>query len=218
MNRLVTSIVGIVISGPIAVIIWPVCFYGFGQSAIMSTLWSISGGVLVFFASSLYMSARFLKKHGLSRKEYQYIKGNIKEAKSKIFRACKALLSIRHLPSLKERIELVRMIRKIYSLTKKEPKRFYQAEKFYFSHLDSTLELAEKYVFLASQPKKNKELDLSLIETRRTLEQLTKLVEEDLYEVISNDIQELDYEIDVAKQTLKNTKESSLINGSRKWK
>ena len=218
MNRLVTSVVGIVISGPIAVIIWPVCFYGFGQTIILSTIWSVLGGVLAFGASSIYMNARFLKKHGLSRKEYRYINGNIKEAKSKVFRACKALLSIRHIPSLKERIELVRMIRKIYSLTKKEPKRFYQAEQFYFSHLDSTLELAEKYVFLAAQPKKNKELDLSLIETRRTLEKLTKTVEEDLYEVISNDIQELDFEIDVAKQTIKNTKESSLISGSKKWK
>ncbi|KMY48444.1 5-bromo-4-chloroindolyl phosphate hydrolysis family protein [Peribacillus loiseleuriae] len=218
MNRLVTSIAGIVISGPIAVIIWPVCVYGFGQTIILSTIWSVLGGVLAFGASSIYMTARFLKKHGLSRKEYRYIQGNVKEAKSKVFRACKALLSIRHIPSLKERIELVRMIRKIYSLTKKEPKRFYQAEQFYFSHLDSTLELAEKYVFLAAQPKKNKELDLSLIETRRTLEKLTKTVEEDLYEVISNDIQELDFEIDVAKQTIKNTKESSLITGSKKWK
>ncbi|MFJ5623145.1 5-bromo-4-chloroindolyl phosphate hydrolysis family protein [Peribacillus loiseleuriae] len=218
MNRLVTSIAGIVISGPIAVIIWPVCVYGFGQTIILSTIWAVLGGVLAFGASSIYMTARFLKKHGLSRKEYRYIKGNVKEAKSKVFRACKALLSIRHIPSLKERIELVRMIRKIYSLTKKEPKRFYQAEQFYFSHLDSTLELAEKYVFLAAQPKKNKELDLSLIETRRTLEKLTKTVEEDLYEVISNDIQELDFEIDVAKQTIKNTKESSLITGSKKWK
>lgn len=218
MNRFVTSIVGIIISSPIAVIIWPISFFGFGQSIFLSTLWSVLGGVVVFGASSIFMSARFLKKHGLSRKEYQYIKGNVKEAKSKVFRASKALLSIRHIPSLKERIELVRMIRKIYSLTKKEPKRFYQAEQFYFSHLDSTLELAEKYVFLAAQPKKNKELDLSLIETRRTLEKLTKSVEEDLYEVISNDIQELDYEIDVAKQTIKTTKESSLINGSGKWK
>lgn len=45
---------------------------------------------------------------------------------------------------------MIKMIRKIYSLTKKEPKRFYQAEQFYYSHLDSATELAEKYVFYHS--------------------------------------------------------------------
>ncbi|MDA6131605.1 5-bromo-4-chloroindolyl phosphate hydrolysis family protein, partial [Escherichia coli] len=74
----------------------------------------------------------------------------------------KAMFSIRHFPTLKQRMEFMRVTRRIYRLTRSEPKRFYPAEKFYFSHLDSAVELAEKYVFLSSQPRKSRELDQSL--------------------------------------------------------
>ena len=154
----------------------------------------------------------------MTRKEYQFIKKNIDDAKRKISRLHKALFSIRHIPSLKQRMELMRTTRKIYRLTKKEPKRFYKAEQFYFSHLDSAVELSEKYVFLSAQPKKTYELDQSLYETRRTLEQLTSMVEEDLYKVISDDIDQLNFEIDVAKHTIKTKKDSQIIDESRRLK
>lgn len=113
---------------------------------------------------------------------------------------------------------MIKMIRKIYSLTKKEPKRFYQAEQFYYSHLDSAMELAEKYVFLAQQPKKNRELEISLTETRKTLKELTYTIEKDLYKVIADDIDNLNFELDVAKQSIKTRKESQVIDESRRLK
>jgi 5-bromo-4-chloroindolyl phosphate hydrolysis protein len=92
-------------------------------------------------------------------------------------------------------------------MAQKEPKRFYQAEQFYFSHLDSVVELTEKYSFLASQPKKSLEINQSLIETRQTLNELTKVLEEDLYHVVSDDVDHLNFEIDVAKHSIKKQKE-----------
>jgi 5-bromo-4-chloroindolyl phosphate hydrolysis protein len=154
----------------------------------------------------------------LTRKEYQYIKKNLIEAKPKIWRVQKALISVRHISSFKQRKEMIKMIRKIYNLTKKEPKRFYQAEQFYYSHLDSAMELAEKYVFLAQQPKKNRELELSLTETRKTLKELTNTIEKDLYKVIADDIDNLNFELDVAKQSIKTRKESQVIDESRRLK
>lgn len=101
----------------------------------------------------------------------------------------------------------------------KEPKRFYKAEEFYFSHLDSLVELTEKYSFISSQPKQNSEMGQSLIETRRTLIELTKVVEDDLYHVISDDINTLNFEIDVAKHTIQKKKELKFPEENRwlKW-
>jgi 5-bromo-4-chloroindolyl phosphate hydrolysis protein len=100
-------------------------------------------------------------------------------------------------------------------MTMKEPKRFYQAEEFYFSHLDSIVELTEKYSFLSSQPKQNSEMGQSLIETRRTLNELTKVLEEDLYHVISDDLDTLNFEIDVAKHTIKKKKDAKFPEENR---
>ncbi|WP_186819927.1 5-bromo-4-chloroindolyl phosphate hydrolysis family protein, partial [Bacillus tropicus] len=75
---------------------------------------------------------------------------------------------------LKQNAEILRITRRIYLLTKQEPKRFYQAERFYYQTLDSVVELTEKYALLSSQPRKNKDLSMSLSETRMTLAELSR--------------------------------------------
>jgi 5-bromo-4-chloroindolyl phosphate hydrolysis protein len=202
MNSFLSFLLRTAVAVPSAITIWLLSYFAFYNTFFISSAASLAGGALIYWLVSLYSDSRFLKKSGLTRKEYRYIKKNLEEAKKKISRLHKLLFSIRHLPSLKERVELLRMIRKIYGLTKKEPKRFYQAERFYFSHLDSVLELTEKYEFLSSQPKKNRDLDWSLNETRKTLSEMSRLIEQDLYQVIENDIDTLNFEIDVAKHSI----------------
>jgi 5-bromo-4-chloroindolyl phosphate hydrolysis protein len=97
---------------------------------------------------------------------------------------------------------LVRIVNKIYGITKREPKRFYQAEQFYYTNLDSIVELTEKYAFLNSQPVKTPELTQSLKETRLTMNRLTDSLERDLYTVIEDDIDDLQFELDVAKKSI----------------
>ncbi|MGV2939734.1 5-bromo-4-chloroindolyl phosphate hydrolysis family protein [Mesobacillus sp. LC4] len=216
MNPFVLFIIRTAVSLPSSILIWLVSFFGFDQTFSMASLVAIVGGGIVYWLTGAVLKNRFLKKHGLSRKEYQYIKKNLDEAKLKINRLQKALFSIKHIRSLKDRIELLRMTKNIYKLTNKEPRRFYQAEKFYFSHLDSVLELTEKYAFLSSQSKTNRELEYSLRDSQETLEDLTKLVEKDLYVLLSNDIDHLNFEIDVAKNSIKKYKE--LPDESRRLK
>jgi 5-bromo-4-chloroindolyl phosphate hydrolysis protein len=203
MNAFLSFLIRMGVAAPSTVLIWLLSFFALDQTFGMASVLSLAGGALIYGLATLYTSTSFLKKNQLTRKEYRYIKKNLDEAKPKISRLQKTLFSIRHLPSLKERVELVRVIRKIYSLTKKEPKRFYLAERFYFSHLDSVLELSEKYAFLSTQPKKNRELEHSLYETRETLSELSKLVEQDLYRILEEDLDDLNFEIDVAKYSLK---------------
>ncbi|MFJ7754223.1 5-bromo-4-chloroindolyl phosphate hydrolysis family protein [Peribacillus muralis] len=218
MNRFLTDFMSILVAFPVVLPVLLISYFALNLPLVASVALSIAGGALSYCLSSVYFSSRFLKKHGLTRKEYQYIKKNISEAKPKIWRVQKALISVRHISSFKQRKDMIKMIRKIYSLTKKEPKRFYQAEQFYYSHLDSATELAEKYVFLSQQPRKNRELELSLAETRKTLKELTKTIEKDLYNVIADDIDNLNFELDVAKQTIKTRKETQVIDESRRLK
>ncbi|WP_057913918.1 5-bromo-4-chloroindolyl phosphate hydrolysis family protein [Peribacillus muralis] len=218
MNRFFTDFISILVAFPFVLPVLLISYFTLNMPLVASVALSIAGGALAYCLSLAYFSSRFLKNHGLTRKEYHYIKRNINEAKPKIRRVQKALISVRHISSFKQRKDMIKMIRKIYSLTKKEPKRFYQAEQFYYSHLDSATELAEKYVFLSRQPRKTRELELSLAETRKTLKDLTKTIEQDLYNVIADDIDNLNFELDVAKHTIKTRKESQVIDESRRLK
>ena len=207
MNSFLKFITGVFVSIPAAVIVGLVSFFAGDQTFLLSSAISVAGGAVTYIAMSMYMESRFLKKHGLTSKEYKYIKKNLNEAKQKIARLQKTLLSIRNISNLKQRIDILRITKKIYSLSQKEPKRFYLAERFYFSHLDSVVELTEKYALLSAQPKKNHEIEQSLSDTRFTLNELTKSLENDLYQALSADIDHLNFEIDVAKHSIKSLKE-----------
>ncbi|WP_160725532.1 5-bromo-4-chloroindolyl phosphate hydrolysis family protein [Bacillus sp. USDA818B3_A] len=207
MNPFVAFIIRSFVAVPVTVITWLVCYFPLDFTFGASTIIAILGGILTHVILSLFQNIGYVKKHQLTRKEYRYIKKNLKEAKLKIRRLNRSIFKIRDIYSVKQRIDINRITKKIHKMTTKEPSRFYKAEEFYFSHLDSIVELTEKYHFLSAQPKQNQEIGQSLIETRRTLNELTKVLEEDLYRVISDDIDTLNFEIDVAKHTIQKKKE-----------
>jgi 5-bromo-4-chloroindolyl phosphate hydrolysis protein len=183
-----------------------ISFFALDQTYLFSLLFGFLGGAIVFFFLSWLSGHRFLRRNGISRREYSYIKRNLKEAKVKINRLQKSLIRVGNLSNMKQSYELIRLVNKIYTITKKEPRRFFQAERFYFTHLDSIVELSEKHAFLASQPAKTKELTNSLHETRMTIQQLTNSLENDLYKVLEDDIDDLNFELDVAKHAIKKTR------------
>ncbi|MEC1525859.1 5-bromo-4-chloroindolyl phosphate hydrolysis family protein [Neobacillus niacini] len=218
MNRFLSFLIQSVVTVPSAVTVWFLSYFAFDLTFLVSSAISLAGGVIVYKITSAVITSRFLKKHQLTRKEYRYIKKNLDEAKQKINKLNRSLFSIRDLPTIKQRLDVLRITRKIQSMTQTEPRRFYKAEKFYFSHLDSVVELTEKYRFLSQQPKKNHEIDVSLYETRQTLTDLTKALEEDLYHVISDDLDTLNFEIDVAKHSIKKLNDTKTIDESRRLK
>lgn len=215
MNPFISSVIRSFVAVPVTILIGLFSLFAFHQSFWLSVVFALIGGGLTHLILGIFMTASFIKKQKLSRREYRYIKKNLHEAKQKIHRMNKILFRVRDLSSVRQRIDVLRISKKIYRMTRKEPKRFYLAEEFYFSHLDSVLELSEKYSFLSAQPKKNAELNEALMETRHTFKELAKVVEEDLYRVISDDIDHLNFEIDVAKHSLKKHKDSTLPDEKR---
>ncbi|MGM0751008.1 MAG: 5-bromo-4-chloroindolyl phosphate hydrolysis family protein [Bacillota bacterium] len=173
----------------------------------LTFLSSLGTGILLFFVVKGLQKRWWLKKNGLSSQEFRYINKNLKEAKEKVKRLQKQQLRVRSLGAFKQILELNRLSRRIYQLVKKEPKRFFSAESFFFYHLDSVVEITEKYTFLAAQPGKNKEAFLSLQQTRTTLDDLTGSLEKDLQNVLANDMDTLQFELNFANQHLSHKKD-----------
>lgn len=65
------------------------------------------------------------------------------------------------------------------------------------------MELSERYAQLAAQPVKNEQIYLSLKETQSTLEDLSESIKKDIYQVLSSDVDDLQFELDVARHSLK---------------
>jgi 5-bromo-4-chloroindolyl phosphate hydrolysis protein len=184
------------------ILVWLISFFSFDQTVLISLLFGFLGGTGVYLLLGWILNRQYLKENGITRREYKYIRNNLKEAKEKINRLQKAVLRIRNFPDMKQNYEVIKLVNKIYSTTKKEPKRFFKAEQFYFTNLDSIVEITEKYALLHSQPAKTPELKISLKETRLTIDKLTDSLENDLYRVLEDDIDDLRFELDVAKKTM----------------
>lgn len=186
-----------------AVLIWFILFLGFDMGFLASSGISTLAGLITFFGVKFVSDYRFLKKNRLTRKEYAYIQKNLQEAKRKIARLQKSFLSVRTMGAFKQLYELNRLAKRMYAIVNKDPRRFYQSERFFFYHLDSVVEISERYARLASQPVKNDNIYLSLKETQSTLEDLNESIKKDIYHVLSSDVDDLQFELDVARHSLK---------------
>ncbi|PAV30829.1 protein xpaC [Virgibacillus profundi] len=193
-----------------AALTWLLSFFIFSQTFLFSSLYALAGGAVLYVSVKQIGNFRYLQKEGLTRRELKYIQKNLKEAKGKISRLQKALIQVRSLDQAKQNFEIIRTVRKIYSNTKKEPKRFYQAEGFYYKNLDSLVELTEKYAYLSSQPTKSWEMAESLLDTKRTVRSLNQTVKKDLHIMLKDDVDTLHFELDVAKQSFKKNDRSVL--------
>ncbi|MFK4997715.1 5-bromo-4-chloroindolyl phosphate hydrolysis family protein [Bacillus sp. N9] len=97
-------------------------------------------------------------------------------SKKKINRLQKAFFSVRTMGAFKQLYELNKLVKRMHSIVSKDPRRFYQSERFFFYHLDSVVELSERYADLAAQPIKNDTIYISLKETQSTLEDLSESI------------------------------------------
>ena len=89
---------------------------------------------------------------------------------------------------------------------KSNPKSFYHVEKFFYAHLDSAVELTSKYSMLVNQPLKDKDLRIALQNTRETLVDVNKQLEQDLRSVLSSDLEKLQMELDFVDVTMNRKK------------
>lgn len=183
-------------------IIWLLSFFAFGQVFLFAAFYALVGGVGTYYSLKYFTTYRYAKENGLTRQEYKFISKNLKESKDKIQRLQRALFQVRQFGNMRENREIIATVRRIYMNTKREPRRFYQAESFYYKHLDSLVEIAEKYAYLSAQPVKSREMNEMMRDSRHAIIVLGQTVKKDLRVMLNDDVDILDFELDVAKRTI----------------
>lgn len=142
------------------------------------------------------------KKLGMTRSEYKHVRVQIKEAQKKIKLLQSQYYRVRSISSFKQLMNMVKVSNKIITQVQQNPRKFYLAEPFFYSHLDSALELTEKYTMLVGLPVKDHELKATLQDTREMLTSLNSVIERDLKLTLSSDVEKLRMELDYARLTV----------------
>lgn len=178
----------------------------FSNGLLTGIIVIVAAVVLFFFSSRAGDKAREITT-GLKKKEYKYIRTNLEEGRTKILRLQKIMNQNKNLYSFQERNKTLQLTKRIYGIVKENPKRFYETEDFFFSHLDSLVQLTEKYAFLERQPVKDKKIYQTLSDTRTLLNDLSRVIEKDLFQLLKRDVNSLDFELEVAKNSISRQKQ-----------
>lgn len=158
--------------------------------------------VVVYIGSASLMKTiqkrKQLQLFGLTKAEYHHIEEQLQLAQQRLAALQKQYLRVRSVTSFKKILEIGRIGKRIIATVKKDPRRFYAAEQFFYAHLESAVTLTEKYTLLTSQPLKDAEVKMALQQTQQTIELMHETIEGDLKGVLANDIEHLKIEIDFA--------------------
>jgi len=193
-------------SSTFMVISWFLFYFGLKLPFFQSGLFAILVWITTFIFFRFLQQSRLLRRNKLTRREYKYIKDNIREAERKIQRLQKSFFRARSIDSWKVLFENLRIAKRIIQIVKNEPRRFFLADRFFFYHLDSSIEIAEKYTKLATQPIHDVEMRRFIEESKSALKELNGQLQEDLKSVLQHDVDHLQFELDVVKKQLQQSK------------
>ncbi|MCG3088801.1 5-bromo-4-chloroindolyl phosphate hydrolysis family protein [Sporosarcina cyprini] len=194
------------ITAPVSFGSWLIFLLGVGMNFFAATGLMIAiylGGT--FTIKQIQLSSN-VKKLGMSRSEYHHIKTQIAEAKGKIKRLNSLYGQVRSVQAFKQVYEMNNLAKRILSIVRSNPQKFYHVERFFYSHLDSAVELTSKYSMLVNQPLKDQELRVALQHTRETLNDVNKQLEQDLRSALATDIEQLQLELDYVDVTMNHNK------------
>ncbi len=187
------------VSLPLMTVMFPVLYLGAEIGLIASG--AVAAGTYIASNSTIkqVQISSDSKNLGMTRSEYKNVRTQIKEGKEKIKQLQGNYYKVRSISSFKQLMDMTKIANKIITVVQQNPRKFYLAEPFFYSHLDSAIELTEKYTLLVGQPVKDQEMRVALQDTREMLLSLNKVMEQDLKHVLSSDVEKLRMELDYAK-------------------
>ena len=183
------------VSLPLMTAMFPVLYLGAEIGIVASGV--VAAGTYIASNSTMkqFQFSSDSKKLGMTRSELKHIRVQVRDAKKKIKLLQSYYYRVRSIASFKQLLNMVRLANKIVSLVQINPRKFY-------SHLESAVELTEKYTLLIGQPVKDMELKIALQETREMLHSMNEVMERDLKKVLAADVEKLRMELDYARMAV----------------
>ena len=175
--------------------------------------WSILAFPFVYFGLSkgilFYQQMKQAKLFQLSRVEFLHIEKQLDLANKNASALTQKYVQVRSVKSFRVIYDMSKLSKRIIALVKKDPKKFYLIEEFFYAHLPSAVELSDKYAILTKEKVTGTDIHLALNDARVTLKELNETMEGDLKRALATDIESLKIELDFAKIANENHKTSN---------
>lgn len=140
---------------------------------------------------------------GMSDAEIKFFRETMNTTKQQIQQLQKNINSVSKLKAIDLRNDTLRTSKALFKELVKEPDKLHKANHFLYTHLPNLVELTDKYVEISNHEIKNKQTYVKLDESAQIIDQMSKLIIQDYQSLVADDLDELDVEISIAKNSLK---------------
>ena len=150
-------------------------------------------------------------KIGMTDQEIVFFRDTMNAAKKQIVKLQENMNTSTKLRAIDLRNDTLRVSKALFKELVKEPKKMHLANHFLYTHLPNLVDLTSKYLEIDDHEIKNKQTYEKLEESAQIIDQVSKLITKDYEQFVEDDLEDLDIEISVAKNSLKRDNSDSAI-------
>lgn len=145
----------------------------------------------------------FYKSRGLSKEEMNMFRSTMHTAREHIYAIEDNMKKRTKLRAIEARNNTMDITKDFFKHIVEQPERLPEVNKFLYTHLPSLKELTDHYLEIDNHVAKTRDTYRALEESAQTINEMCGLIAEDYVAFMNHDLENLDVEIELAKQVLK---------------
>ncbi len=149
------------------------------------------------------------RKVGMTEAEIDFFRQTMAAAKKQIFELDQNMNQVAKLKAINLRHDTLTAAKGIFKELVKEPQKLHQADRFLYTHLPNLLDLTKKYIEINDHEIKNKQTYEALDKSAEVINEVSQQITEDYARFVADDLEDLDIEISIAKQSITRDNEES---------
>lgn len=158
-------------------------------------------------SSSLPVLTKTKEEHyeqlGMSETEIAFFRDTMNTARVQIVELQDNVNQSTKLRAIDLRNDTLRISKALFKELVKNPTKLHSANHFLYTHLPNIVDLTKKYLEIDNHEIKSKQAYEKLEESAQIIDQVSKLIKKDYEQFVADDIEDLDVEISIAKNSLK---------------
>ena len=150
--------------------------------------------------------AHYLKS-GMTAREIELFRETMNQTKHQIDKYQKNITSNNKLKAIDLRHDALRASKALFKELVKEPTKLPLASHFLYTHLPNMVDLTDKFIEINSHEIKSRETYDKIEESTQIIEQMASLIAKDYSQFVADDLDDMDIELSIAKQSIKRDNE-----------
>ncbi|MBO0423345.1 5-bromo-4-chloroindolyl phosphate hydrolysis family protein [Enterococcus plantarum] len=139
---------------------------------------------------------------GMTNQEIVFFRDTMNTTKKQIIQLQENMNASTKLRAIDLRNDTLRVSKALFKELVKDPKKLHLANHFLYTHLPNLVDLTGKYLEIDNHEIKTKQTYEKLEESAQIIDQVSKLIKKDYEQFVAEDLEDLDVEISLAKNSL----------------